>query len=154
MENMKYISEYILKLQIQQHSLLTRKVFYWHNSSVQVFFSGSSSKLDNHWIIIKVRSSLDHHQNLIITRSSSKLDHHKSWIITGSSSKIDHHWIIIKYGSSLYCHQSWIIIKAGSSLAHHHWHYSRYLKQMVLSLNSIRRRNFYRSISFSCSLWA
>ena len=84
--NTIYTSEYILKSQIHQHSLLTRKVFSWHNSSAQVFFSGSTSKLDHHWIIIKAGSSLDHHQ---------------SWIMTGSSSKLDHHWIIIKDGSSL-----------------------------------------------------
>ena len=60
---MKYKSEYILKLQKHQHSLLTRKVFSCHNSSAHVFFSGSSSKLDHHQIIIKVGSSLDHHHH-------------------------------------------------------------------------------------------
>ena len=35
-----------MKLQIHQHSLLTRKVFSWHSSSTQVFITGSSSKLD------------------------------------------------------------------------------------------------------------
>ena len=74
----RYTSEYIPKLQIHKHSLLTRKVFSWHSSSTQVFIIGSSSKLDHHhhWIIIKVgsSSSLDHHQ----TGSSSKLDHHCS----------------------------------------------------------------------------
>ena len=45
---MKYISEYIRKLQIHQHSLLTRKVFSRHKSSAQVFIIGSSSKLDHH----------------------------------------------------------------------------------------------------------
>ena len=51
-EYMKYTSEYIPKLQRHQHSLLTRKVFTRHNSSAQVFFTGSS--LNNHqiWIII------------------------------------------------------------------------------------------------------
>ena len=43
---MKYTIEYIPKLQIHQHSLLTRKVFSWHNSLAQVFVT---------------RSSLDHH---------------------------------------------------------------------------------------------
>ena len=65
--NIRYTSEYILKLQIHQHSLLTRKVFSWHNSSAQVFVTGTSSKMD----------------------------HHQSWIITGSSSKLYRHWIII-----------------------------------------------------------
>ena len=46
------------------------------------------------WIIIKVRSSLDHNQ---------------IWIINGSSSKLDHQWIIIKDGSSMDHHQSLII---------------------------------------------
>ena len=70
---MKYISEYIPKLQLHQHSLLTRKVFSRHNLSAQVFFSGSSSKLDHYLIKIKVGSSLDHHQSYIITGSSSSL---------------------------------------------------------------------------------
>ena len=48
----KYASEYILKLQIHQHSLLTRNIFSRHNSSTQVFITGSSSKLDHYWIII------------------------------------------------------------------------------------------------------
>ena len=54
----RYKSEYILNLQIHQHSLLTRKVFSRQNSSAQVFVIGSS------------------------------LDHHQSWIITGSSSSL------------------------------------------------------------------
>ena len=41
------ISEYIPKIKINQHSLLTRKVFSQHNSSTQVFVTGSSS-LDYH----------------------------------------------------------------------------------------------------------
>ena len=56
---MKYKSEYILKLQIHQHSLLTRKVFSRHNSSAQVFV-------------------MDHHQIWIIIGSSSKMDHCQS----------------------------------------------------------------------------
>ena len=81
-------SEYILKLQIHQHSLLIRKVFSWHNSSIQVLFSGSS---------------LDHHQRWIVTRSSSKLDHH--WIIiiiTASSilTKCCYLLVILIIGSS------------------------------------------------------
>ena len=52
--NIRYTIEYILKLQIHQHSLLARKVFSWNNSSAQVFITRSSSKLDHHhhWIII------------------------------------------------------------------------------------------------------
>ena len=68
--------EYILKLQIHQHSLLTRKVFSRHNLSAQVFFSGSSL------------SSCHLHLDL---------DHHSIWIIiTESRSSLDmdhHHWI-------------------------------------------------------------
>ena len=88
---MKYTSEYILKLQIHQHSLLTRKVFSRHNLSTQVFFSVSSGSVSSHL-----------HQVWIITGSSSSLDHHQNWNIikAGSLSKLDHHWIIIKAGSS------------------------------------------------------
>ena len=59
---MKYTSEYIPKLQIHQHSLLTRKIFSRHNSSAQVFVIGSL--LDHHhWIIIKYGSLIDHHHH-------------------------------------------------------------------------------------------
>ena len=104
--NIRYTSKYIPKLQIHQHSLLTRKVFSWHNSSAQVFFSESSSKLDHHWIIIKYGSSLNHHQ---------------VWIIIGSSSSLDHHWINIKSSSSLYQHQVWIIIIITASAISINW---------------------------------
>ena len=87
---MKYTSEYIPKLQIHQHSLLTRKVFSWHNLSAHVFFSRTFSNMNHHWIIIKYGSSLDHHQIWIITRSSSKLDHH--WIIIITASTISINW--------------------------------------------------------------
>ena len=97
----KYKSEYILKLQIHQHSLLTRKVFSRHNLSTQVFFSVSyeSSSSSRHL----------HIQVIFIFRSSSSsihlhldLDHHWIWIITGTSSlDLDHHSIsIITTGSS------------------------------------------------------
>ena len=55
--NIRYTREYIPKLQIHQHSLLTRKVFSWHNSSAQVFITRSSSNLDHHWIIIIITAS-------------------------------------------------------------------------------------------------
>ena len=87
------ISEYILKLQIHQHSLLTRKEFSRHNSLAQVFFTGSN---------------MDHHQVIFKSRSF-RLDNH-------------------------------------------HHYYFRYLKQMVLSLNSTRHRNFYRANPFSCCM--
>ena len=89
--------EYIPKLQLHQHSLLTRKVFSWHKFLVLVFFSGSSRHLHLQFIFIFKSSS------------SSSLYHHRIWIITGSSSRLDHHLI-------------WIIT-AGSSLGHHHWCY-------------------------------
>ena len=77
---MKYTSECILKLQIHQHSLLTRKVFSGHNSSAQVFVTGS---------FIKVGSSLDHHQSWIIIAStiSSKWFYLSILLIKGSSTK-------------------------------------------------------------------
>ena len=107
----KYTSEYIPKLQIHQHSLLTRKVFSWHNLSSQVFFSVSfgsssshihlqvifivkSSSVSSHlhqvWIITWYGASLDHHQVWIITWSRASLDHHQVWIITGSRASLDH----------------------------------------------------------------
>ena len=49
----EYTSEYILKLQIHQHSLLTRKVFSRHNSSKH-----KSSSLDYHWNIIIITASI------------------------------------------------------------------------------------------------
>ena len=128
------MEEYIPKLHIHQHSLLTRKVFFRHDflhwsSSLyqldhlrlQVFFvfksSSSSSHLDlDHlsiWIIIEL--DMDHH----IT-SSLDLDHHS--IITGLD--LDHHsiwiwiWIISRSGSPLLDldhHLIWI------SWSHHSW---------------------------------
>ena len=79
-----YTSEYIPKLKINQHSLLTRKVFSRHNLSARVFFFVSS------------RSSMSsRHLHL-------DLDHHSIWIITVGSSLLEHHcWIIItRSGSS------------------------------------------------------
>ena len=74
--NIRYTSEYILKLQIHQHSLLTRKVFSWHSSLAKVF----------------------------ITRSLSKLDHHQRWIVIITTSAISSKWcylsILLVIGSS------------------------------------------------------
>ena len=78
---MKYISEYILKLQTHQHSLLTRKVFSQHNLSAQVFFSVSSGSSSSHI----------HRQVITGSRSSLDLDHHSIYIITIGSSLMDHH---------------------------------------------------------------
>ena len=121
-----YMDEYILKLQIHQHSLLNRKVFSWHNLLAQVFFSVSSgsSLISRHlhlhvifiwiWIITRSGSSLD-------------LDHHSIWIIiTGSRSSLD------------LDHHCWIIVVGSSS--------------RVLSHDSSCHRNFYRAKPFSCWL--
>ena len=93
--------KYILKLQLHQHSLLTRKVFSRHN------FHHWSSSLDLLVIYIFKSSS-----------SSSHL-HHRIWIITGHHHRI---WIITWSGSSLLDHHHWIwiITRSRSSLGHHH----------------------------------
>ena len=114
-------SEYILKLQLHQHSLLTRKVFSRHkfhhqsssldiliiyiskSSCLQVIFifmpssSGSRSSLDldhHHWIIL----DLKHHWIIL------DLEHH--WIILD----LEHLWIVLDLGNH------WIIL----DLEHHH----------------------------------
>ena len=81
--------EYIMKLQLHQHSLLTRKVFSRHKLLAQVFFSVSSgSSLSSHHL---------HLQVIFIW----------IWIITWSGSSsldLDHHywiWIITRSGSTL-----------------------------------------------------
>ena len=85
----RYTIEYIPKLQLHQHFLLTGKVFSQHNLLAQLFFSASSGS-----------SSSSHHLHLqviiwiwIITRygsSSLDLDHHSIWIIIiGSGSSLD-----------------------------------------------------------------
>ena len=78
-----------MKLQLHQHSLLTRKVFPCHNLSAQVFFSVSSGS----------SSIYCHLQVIFIFNSSSysihihmDLDHHLIWIITTGSSLGHHHW--------------------------------------------------------------
>ena len=106
----RYTSEYISKLQIHQHSLLTKKVFFRHNFQ---HWSFSLYQLDHLiicissllsfqvifilwiWIISRSGSSsldLDHHGT-----SSLDLDHLSIWInIIGSGSSINldhHHWI-------------------------------------------------------------
>ena len=76
--------KYIPKLQLHQHSLLTRKVFSQHN-----IYQHKSSSLYH----------LGHHQVLVIFKSSSysshlhlDLDHHSIWIIISSrTSLLDHH---------------------------------------------------------------
>jgi len=117
--NNKYTSEYILKLQIHQRSLLTRKVFPRHNLSAQVFFSvsyGSSSSPHHlHLQVISIFKSpsssshlhldLDRHSIWIISAASSlDLDHPSIWIITIGSSSLDHHgcylMILLVIGSS------------------------------------------------------
>ena len=133
-------SEYILKLQLHQHSLLTRKVFARHNLSAQVFFSVSfwlSSGLRHIQVIFIFKSSSSSSH-----RQSSNLDHLLIWIIMGH-----HHWIwiITRSRSSLV-----IITRSGSSSLDlnldHHWPSS----SRVLSHDSSRHSNFYRANLFSC----
>ena len=105
--NTIYTSEYISKLQIHQHSLLTRKVFSRHNLSSQVFFSVSSWSSSSHL-----------HCQVIFIKSGSSLDHHQVWIITWSIASLDHHWIIIIITSSAisikWCYL-FILLVTGSS---------------------------------------
>ena len=135
LQYIRNMDECIPKLQLHQHSLLTRKVFSRHNLLALVFFSIStgsschlhleSSESSSHlclqvifilriWIISRSGSSWD-----IITGFGSSLDldqHHSIWIITWSgSSSLD--WIYIitrsgsRYGSSLDLdHHYWILI--------------------------------------------
>ena len=114
-------SEYILKLQLHQHSLLTRKVFSWHNLSAQVFFSVSSGS-----------SSIPHHLHIqVISFFKSSLSGFGS-----SSLDLDHPsiWIIPRFGSSLDLDHLCGIIITGSS-----W---------VLSHDSSRHKKFYRASPF------
>ena len=131
-------SEYIPKLQLHQHSLLTRKVFYRHNLLAQVFFSISSrSSLSPHHLHLQVIS-------IFKSPSSSShlhldLDLHSIWIIingSGSSLDRDHLWSIISgSGSSLNLdHLCWIINTESSR---------------VLSHDSSHHRKFYRANPFS-----
>ena len=111
-EYIRYIEEYIPKLHIHQHSLLTRKVFFRHNFQ---HWSSSLYQLDH--LVFKSSSSSSHLrlQVIFIFKSSSNLDHLSIWIIiTGLD--MDHHsiWIIIT-GLDLDHHSIWIIT-AGSSL--------------------------------------
>ena len=137
----KYTSEYILNLQIHQHSLLTRKVFSRQNLSAQVFCSissGSSSSLHHIHLqfisIFKSPSSSSHLylQVTFIFKSSSPgsvslldIDHPSISIISGFGSSLD------------LDHLCWIIITGSSR---------------VLSHDSSRHRKFYRANPFSCWL--
>ena len=175
------MDEYIPKLQLHQHSLLTRKVFSWHNLSAQVFFSVSSrSSSGIHHLQIHL-----HLQVIFIYKSSSSISHlywiwiimehhHWIWIITRSGSSwniitrsgwsldLDHHGT-----SSLDLdHLSiWIISVGSSSLdldphsiwiitGYHHWIsiITRSGSSLVMSHDSSCHRKFYRAIPFSCWL--
>ena len=74
-----YTNEYILKLQIHQHTLLTRKVISRHNLPAQVFFSVSSESSSS---IRHLQSHL-YLQVIFICKSSSSG--------SGSSLDLDHH---------------------------------------------------------------
>ena len=91
---MNYTTGYIPKLQIHQHSLLTRKVFSRHNLSAQVFFSVSS----------RSSSSPRHLQVIFIFKSYSSSSYLHLQVIfifgSGSSLDLDHHCWIIMIGSS------------------------------------------------------
>ena len=162
---MKYIEEYIPKLHIHQHSLLTRKVFFRHNFLALVFFSVStrSSRLQVIFVFKSYSSSshldLDHLSIWINTngitgsRSSLDLDHHHCWIwiITRSgSSSLDWIWIITRSGSSLLDldhHSIWI------SRSHHNWIWiiARSGSPLVIIMGILsRHRKFYRASPFSC----
>ena len=87
--NIRYTSKYIPKLQIHQHSLLTRKVFSRHKFSTRVFFSVSSGSSSSS-CHLHIHLDLDHHLiYIIIIGSGSSLgpDHH-GFIITGSRSSL------------------------------------------------------------------
>ena len=106
------ISEYISKLQIHQHSLLTRKVFFRHNFQ---HWPSSLYRLDHLVICISGLLSL---QVIFIFKSSSSSSHlHLQVIGSGSSLDLDHH-----YSSSLDLNHHWIsiITRSGSSLLDHH----------------------------------
>ena len=115
MQYIRYTSEYILKLQLHQHSLLTRKVFFQQNLLAQVFFSvssGSSSSLchlQSHLYLQVIFTGfgssldLDHHGTspldldhllILINITGLDLDHHSIWIIS-----LDRIWIITRSGS-------------------------------------------------------
>ena len=118
--------KYIPKLQLHQHSLLTRKVFSRHNFH---HWSSSLYQLDHLIICIFKSSSYSSHLHLqvfFIFKSSSSLDldhlsiwiimehHHWIWIITEH-----HHWIWINItGLDLDHHSIWINI-TGLDLDHH-----------------------------------
>ena len=129
---MRNTSEYSSKLQLHQHSLLTRKVFFRHNFQHK---ASSLYHIDLHRVLVifKSSSSSSHLDLQVIfifkSSSSSDLDHHSIWIITGHHHWIwiitgHHHWIwiITGSGSSLNLdHFFWIIItQSGSSLGHLH----------------------------------
>ena len=104
LQYIRYIDEYIPKLQIHQHSLLTRKVFPWTNFSVLVFFSVSTGSSSS--------SSHIRLQVIFIFKSSSYSSHlHLQVIFTFKS-----------YSSSSYLHLQviFIISRSRSSLEHHH----------------------------------
>ena len=151
---MKYIEEYIPKLHIHQHSLLTRKVFFRHNFQ---HWSSSLYQLDHLRLrvifVFKSYSSsshldLDHLSIWIII-----VRHHWIWIITRfGSSSLDWIWIIIRSGSLLLDldhHSIWI------SRSHHNWIWiiARSGSPLVIIMCVLsRHRNFYRASPFSCWL--
>ena len=166
LQQIRNTSEYISKLQLHQHSLLTRKVFSRHNLSAQVFFSISSRSSSSS----KSSSSSSHlHLQVIWIQIISQSGSSQNWIWI----IIEHHhwiWIITRSGSSS-LDQIWIITRSGSSLDldHHCWIWiitrSRSLRVIITGSGSqldlviimcvlSRHRNFYRASPFSCQLQA
>ena len=101
----RWIDEYIKKLQIHQHSLLTRKVFFRHNFQ---HWSSSLYQLD-HLVIFIFKYSYSSSILLIrvffVFEASLSSSHLllQVFFITGSTSSwlVAHHcWIITRFGSS------------------------------------------------------
>ena len=103
----KNTDEYILKLQIHQHSLLTRKVFSQHNFH---HWSSSLGLLIIYIFNSSLSSSLLCLQVIFVSESGSSLDlDHLCSIISrsGSSLDLDHlYWIIITESSQVLSHDS------------------------------------------------
>ena len=135
--------KYIPKLQLHQHSLLTRKVFSRHN--IYQHKSSSLYHLGHRqvFVIFKV---------IFIFKSSLSISHlHWIWIISRSGSS----WSIITGSGSTSLDWIWIITTGSSSLdLDHHWILiiTRSRSSLVLSHDSSCHRKFYRTSPFSCWL--
>ena len=157
LQQIRNTSKYIPKLQLYQHSLLTRKVFsrhnfhHWYSSlDLLVIYISNSSFLQVIFIFMPASSR---------SRSSLELDYHH-WIILD----LEHHWIILDLGHhqiilNLKHHHYIYIITRSRSLSldlDHHWIWiiTARSSSQVLSYYSSCHRNFYRANPFSCWLQA